>query len=108
MPIYRKSSRPLSKRQTDAQSDMAGYAGVVRQSARDLTAVFRQSQFTARHPGRMDTLALISDPKRFPGIDSVTALTDLFFEEMRWTGEVERFKGDFIDNTGNTETGPCC
>jgi biopolymer transport protein ExbB len=97
--------KELSAKQTEDQTDLAGYAGVVRQTARDLSAILYRSQFTARKPERVDALVPISDPERFPGIDEMNTLAGLFFEEMALTGEVERFEGTFIGRSGDQQTG---
>jgi biopolymer transport protein ExbB len=97
--------KELAARQSEDQTDMTGYAGVVRQAARDLAAILSRSQFTARNPGRGDLLTPITDSERFPGIDEMNTLAGLFFEEMARTGEVERFEGSFIGRSGDQQTG---
>jgi biopolymer transport protein ExbB len=97
--------KELAARQTEDQTDMTGYAGVVRHTARDLSAILSRSPFTARKPGRVDALVPIIDPEHFPGIDAMNTLAGLFFEEMALTGEVERFEGTFTGRGGDQQTG---
>lgn len=83
-----------------AKTDLAGYAGVVRQTARDLKMVLAHSHFTAGNPHRTDVLDEVAGPDHFPGLETVANLADLFFGEMIMTGGVDRFEGDFIDING--------
>ena len=107
-----EESERLAARETAAaaaaaevKTDLAGYAGVVRQAARDLSTLLTRSHFTARDAQRLEALAAVVDPERFPGLAAVTVLTDRFLEEMRLTGEVDCFEGDFIDGDGQARHG---
>ncbi len=95
----------LAARVSEDKTDLAGYAGVVRQAARDLSAVLAHSHFTARETRRLDGLSRVSDPDRFPDLEAVNILADLFFEEIRMTGEVDCFDGAFIDAEGRPAFG---
>ncbi len=100
-----QNEEELTLRRSEKQEQIDEYAAVVHQVSRDLHAILERSQFTARWPERLGTLESIMDPHRFPGIDDIKALADLFFEEMRLTGEVERFEGTFVGRDGVERTG---
>ena len=101
----RKKEIELACRQSDDEMDMRELAGTVRVVARDLETILRQSQFTARFPGRMDLLKPILNKDRFPGIDDFKTITNLFFQEMELSGEVVLRKESFIDHSGRRQTG---
>jgi len=101
----REKEIELACRQSDDEMDMRELAGTVRVVARDLETILRQSQFTARFPGRMDLLKPILNKDRFPGIDDFKTITNLFFQEMELSGEVVLRKESFIDHSGRRQTG---
>lgn len=80
-------------------------AGAVRMGAGNLKALLSASMFTAWDPGRLDRLKPVLDTKRFPGIDDMKILSDLFLAEGRLTGSVEIKEGAFINDAGEAETG---
>jgi biopolymer transport protein ExbB len=101
----REKQIKLSEQQSEDEMDMRELAGTVRVVARDLDAILRQSQFTARVPERLDLIRPIFNKDRFPGMDDFRTLSDLFFREMELAGEVVLQKGTFVDRSGMEKTG---
>lgn len=95
----------LSKDLDRLETDINGYAGVVRQAAGDLFAVISGSVFSARNPERIDILDDARDPDRFPGIAEVKELAALVFDEMEKTGQVTTFQGPFLGRDGRNRKG---
>ncbi|MFO7752071.1 MAG: MotA/TolQ/ExbB proton channel family protein [Desulfobacteraceae bacterium] len=87
------------------ETDINGYAGVVRQSADDLFPVISGSVFSAGNPERTEVLGVLRDPDRFPGISEVKELSGLVFDEMVNTGQVKTFQGSFLGRDGRTREG---
>ena len=101
----REQEKRLSSRQSGDRMGMRELAGIVRVVGRDLETVLKQSQFSAKYPERVSRLKPIMDKNRFPGIDDLKTITDLFFQEMTLSGEVVLAKGSFIDQSGMEKTG---
>lgn len=95
----------LEKKAAEDRSSMDELSGAVRIGAGNLKALLAASMFTAWDPGRLDRIKPVLDTKRFPGIDDMKLLSDLFLEEGQLTGNVEIKKGTFINNAGEAETG---
>lgn len=94
-----------TQRQSEEQMDMREYTGVVREVARDLESILSQSLFTAQRPDRLDRLTPALARDRFPGIAEIDSISELFFEEMALSGEVDLRSGTFIDPGGAETTG---
>ena len=101
----REKEIELSHQQSDDEMGMRELSGTVRVVARDLETILRQSQFTARFPGRLDLLKPILNKDRFPGIDDFRTISNLFFQEMALSGEVVLCMGPFVDRSGMEQTG---
>ncbi len=95
----------LTGKLNQAEMDMKGYAGVIRQTARDISSIIFKSHFSAQVPERVDILKSIQDPDQFPGIEAVKGLTGLILEEMMKTGQVETFQGNYLDRDGKMKDG---
>jgi biopolymer transport protein ExbB len=95
----------LSRERSEEQMDLREYAGVVMDAARDLESLLSQSHFTALHPDRLDRLQPVLAFDRFPGMDDLAVISDLFFEQMTLSGEVDLTTGPLIASDGSQTTG---
>ena len=93
------------QKQSEVRMDLREFTGVVRETARDLEALLNQSQFTALQPDRLDRLAPVLDNDRFPGMEEIALLSDLFFEETALSGEIDRHTAVYIDQDGSEVNG---
>ncbi|BBO85465.1 biopolymer transporter ExbB [Desulfosarcina ovata subsp. sediminis] len=103
-----------TQKQTEARMDMREYTGVIREAARELETTLSQSHFTAFETERMNRLKPVLAEHRFPGMDDITTISDLFFQEMVLSGEVDLRPGTVVDAGGTQTTadiltiGPFC
>lgn len=95
----------LEKKAAEDRSSMDELSGAVHIGAGNLKALLAASMFTAWDPDRLDRIKPVLDTKRFPGIDDMKLLSDLFLEEGRLTGNVEIKEGTFINEAGEAEIG---
>ena len=79
--------------------------GTVRIAARELETILQHSPFTAGSPERLDRVRPLVQKKYFPGIDDIRQLADLFFDEIRRSGEVSLKEETFVDRGGVDRTG---
>ncbi|MFO7962636.1 MAG: DUF3450 family protein [Desulfobacterales bacterium] len=74
--------------------------GHIRVNARDLDALVQQGLQSAVSAGRGEDLNRLMDKSSFPGMEDVTAMVALFFDEMRRSGEVRIEHCPIIDRSG--------
>lgn len=103
--LLRETEKKRNEEQSEQQMNLREYTGVVREVARDLSAMLSQSHFSALDPQRLDLLLPVLDKDRFPGMAEITIISDLFFEEMTLSGEVDRRDHTFISPGGETTPG---
>jgi biopolymer transport protein ExbB len=101
----KKKEEKLSLQKSKVEMDMRELTGTVRVVARDLDSILKQSFFTVRFPERIDSLEPILKKGRFPGMNDLKTISDLFFKEMALSGEVVLRKGSFVDRSGMTTDG---
>lgn len=97
-----KRRAELSQEVAEKQGDIAELAGTVRAQARELLALAERSPVTAERPQRLEELRPYLGKSRFPGLDDIRKLVDLFFEEMQSSGKIIRRQGQYIDEQGQT------
>jgi len=95
----------LLEQKSEDKLQMRELAGTVRVTARELETILNQSQFTNRFPERPKLLKPILKKGRFPGMDDLKTITNLFFQEIQLSGEVALRKGDFVDRSGIEKEG---
>lgn len=100
-----KKEIKLSKRKSVDEMSIRELTGTVRVVARDLETLLKQSPFTARSPERLNLLKPILKKGHFPGIDDYKIISDLFFDEMRLSGEVVLKRGSFVGRSGMNHQG---
>ncbi|MCP4161250.1 MAG: MotA/TolQ/ExbB proton channel family protein [Deltaproteobacteria bacterium] len=77
----------------------------VRSAATDLNEILDSSILSSTDKDRGAFLNIILNKKRFPGMEDIVKLSDLYFEEMVLSGEVEFTKNNFINKEGVQERG---
>ena len=100
-----KSNAVLVEATSNNASAMDELAGAVRIAGDNLKALLTGSMFTAWHPHRLERLDPLLNDKRFPGIDDMKVVSDLFLEESSLSGDIELKTGTFISDTGREDTG---
>lgn len=101
----REKEKKLSPQKSKVEMDMRELTGTVRTVARDLETVLKQSFFTAHFPQRVDFFEPILSKGRFPGMDNLKTISDLFFQEIGLSGDVTLRKGSFVDSSGMVRDG---
>ncbi len=96
----RKTEEGLAREWSREEMDFREFVGTVRVVTRDLQTILRQSQFSAGFTDRLDGLDPLLEKGRFPGMDEIKDLVDLFFQEMALSGEVVLRKGTYVDRSG--------
>ncbi len=82
-------------------SEIRELKGFVRVSADDLAAELAQSHQSAFDPDRSQVLERVRDEERFPGLDDIQGMVDLYFQEIALSSAVQIRKGPFVDLSGN-------
>jgi len=100
-----EANNKLEEEYSAKESDINELSGAVRVAAGDLKIMLTTSMYTARNPGRLEKLAPVLDTKRFPGIDDMKALADLYFEEIRLTNGIDIQEMTFISSSGENVSG---
>lgn len=100
-----EANETLKSETSGDEAAMEELAGAVRTAAANLNALLLSSMFTAWDSDRVDKLTPILNTKRFPGIEDMKIISDLFLEESRITGEIEYKKGTFISEKGKVVEG---
>ena len=101
----KEKEEKLSLQKSKVEMDMRELTGTVRVVARDIESILKQSFFTTRFPERIDSLEPILKKGRFPEMNDLKTISDLFFQEMTLSGEVVLRKGSFVDRSGMTTDG---
>ena len=95
----------LTAEWSHSELDFREISGNVRLAARDLETMVHQSPFTAFDPERTAQVGPLLDDGYFPGIDDISGMTRLLFEEIRMSGQVGFREGSFIGRDGQETAG---
>ncbi|SDU29142.1 MotA/TolQ/ExbB proton channel family protein [Desulfobacula phenolica] len=87
------------------KAQMDELSGAVRVAAGNLSAILTASMYTADDTGRRDKLAPVLDTDRFPGIDDMKTISNLFLEESALAGGIELKPMNFVSDTGEKVRG---
>ncbi|OQY07398.1 MAG: MotA/TolQ/Exb proton channel [Desulfobacteraceae bacterium 4572_123] len=98
-----KEKLTQKRRQADAASKEL--AGFIKIAAGDLDGLLDQSQQSAFAPTRQEALKPLKNQTRFPGMDDIRAMIDLYFDEIQKSGEVRLTHGPMVDRSGEDVSG---
>jgi biopolymer transport protein ExbB len=101
----RKEEEELSRAWSQRELAFAELVGTVRTSARDLETILKHSPFTAERPQRLEQILTLLEKEHFPGVEEIASMGDLFFEEIRLSGEVRLREGTLVDRNGQDRPG---
>ena len=102
--LLEKEETLRGKTETE-EADVQSLEIVVRTSAKDLDRILSESMIIPESPGRRDLIAPLLDPDRFPGMEDIKNLVDIWFDEAVLSGEVRLKSGSFIVPQGGEESG---
>ncbi len=80
-------------------------SGNVRVAARELESLLKASPLSAGRPDRLETVRGLLQEGYFPDLDDITAMSGVFFDEMRRSGQVTLRDQAFVGRDGHEITG---
>jgi len=100
-----KTLAQLEEQWSQSELDFQEISGNVRVAARDLDTILRQSPLSARTPERIPRIEPLLRKGYFPDIDDIAGMVDIYFDEITRSGQVGRYRGDFIGRDGEDTKG---
>jgi biopolymer transport protein ExbB len=95
----------LQKELAEEHRDVEEVEGSVRGALKDAASMVRDNPITAQVPERARLVNAMMDSKRFPGMDGIRSLVDLYFQELQAGGAISRYTGSFVEQNGETVDG---
>ncbi|MEN8210096.1 MAG: DUF3450 family protein [Thermodesulfobacteriota bacterium] len=102
----------LSKQELDLQNELDNehkeiqdVEGSVRGALKDAVSMVRDNPITAQHPERSTMVNAMMDSKKFPGIQGIKSIVDLYFHELAAGSEIIRYQGEFVGTDGKMSKG---
>ena len=90
----------LTRELAETSGDLKELSGHVRAAARELLAMAERSPATAQHPERLEILRGYLNKSRFPGLNDIQQLVELYFGEIAAGGEIARWQGPLVNRDG--------
>lgn len=87
------------------RSEVKGIEGAVRTHAKEADVMLQNGPLAQSFPEAPGLLAKLLDDKRFPGLEGIRGLSDLFLGIMAASGEVATIQTEFIGTDGRAGTG---
>jgi biopolymer transport protein ExbB len=87
------------------QGNLKELAGLVRASARELLALAETTPATAAQPERLEVLRSYLNKSRFPGLEDIHRLVELYFTYLDESRRVSLRQGPFVDRQGSDSQG---
>jgi biopolymer transport protein ExbB len=87
------------------QGNLKELAGLVRASARELLSLSELSPQTAVQPERLEILRTYLNKSRFPGLEDIQRLVELYFTYLQESGQVSLRQGSLVDREGSETSG---
>ena len=95
-----RTKAELTSKLAETSGDLKELAGHVRAAARELLAMAERSPVTAQNPERLEILRGYLNKSRFPGLNDIRQLVELYFTEMAGSGQIARWKGSLVNQDG--------
>jgi biopolymer transport protein ExbB len=90
----------MSEKWSGEEVEFREISGNVRMAAKDIDALLLASPITALEPARRDAIAPLLKEGYFPGIDDISAMTRVLFDEMSRSSQVRLQKGKYVGRDG--------
>jgi biopolymer transport protein ExbB len=87
------------------QEGMRALEGTIRQAAKDADKMLADNPLTALAPGSREVVDGLLRNHAFPDMATIGRLADVFLDELRLTGGVQRRQGDYTGPDGTQRTG---
>jgi biopolymer transport protein ExbB len=95
----------LQEKWSTQEVEFREISGNVRMAAKDIDALLQQSPVTALMPERLDAIAPLLREGYFPGIDDISAMSAVLFDEMTRSSQVNLKKGKYVARDGTFHDG---
>jgi TonB family protein len=95
----------LTEASAEKSKGIQGITSHVVSAAHDLEALMRQSPLTAFDPNRLERLQPFLEPDRLLGPSDVAALSELYLDEISFSGRVGEHQASYLDHSGGECTG---
>jgi biopolymer transport protein ExbB len=100
-----KLEEKLTAELVDEEAEVVEVEGQLRSAAKEAETMIRKNQITAEVPERIQIIADLRDPDKVPGLGGIQSLIDVYFDEIRRSGEITLRTGDFVGLDGRMTTG---
>ena len=90
----------LSQKLAETDSMVRELVGVIRISAKDLSALMNENLQTALAGKTSDFLEAIAGQSKFPGMEDIRKMTETLFDQIKMSGEVSLKKGIMVNRAG--------
>jgi len=100
-----KQHEDLAEKWAKREIEFKELTGNVLVASRDLQVYLEQSPLTGLDPGRLERIKPLSEQGRFPGVDDLSALAGLYFEEMALSEQVRLSESRFVGRGGDERQG---
>lgn len=87
------------------EEEIHNLEGTVQGAARDADKFIRNSLITPEYPACTKRIGLLTNQGRFPGLEDIRSLVDIFFEHIKGSGEIRKRTGKFISEKGDEVEG---
>ena len=95
----------LTAELVEEEAEVVEVEGQLRSAAKEAETMIRKNQITAEVPERIRIIADLRDPDKVPGLEGIQSLIDVYFDEIRRSGETTLRTGDFVGIDGRMTTG---
>ncbi len=100
-----KQELALQKELVNEHQEVQDVEGSVRGTLKDAVSMVRDNPITAQDTKRSTMVNTMMDSKKFPGMQGVKSLVDLYFDELAKGGEIVHYKGRFVGIDGKMNEG---
>jgi biopolymer transport protein ExbB len=95
----------LTAELVEEEAEVVEVEGQLRSAAKEAETMIRKNQITAEVPERIRIIADLRDPDKVPGLGGIQSLIDVYFDELRRSGEITLRTGEFVGIDGRMTTG---
>ncbi len=103
-----KQNIALKKLEDEVISKLASMDAMVNEltgltviAAKDIDSLLARSIHSALFPERFEKIKPLLNKTKFPGMDDIKSMVDIYFDEIKKSGEVSINKGIIVDRSGN-------
>jgi len=100
-----KTEEQLTTDLAAEQDEIEAVQGTVRAAAREASTIIRDNPITPEFPEESAFLNHLLELTRFPSLEEIQQLIQLFFEQAKASGTIVRRTGDFVGPDGTNVTG---